>query len=150
MDELKYSFQIPIGDWSGDGHSICEYTYYKSNKPVEVVRDGYFLAKKNCPTLCPENFCRAYQDSKVDMSTYKMLIANYPGFEVDDTGIDLDSDDEVYFGAAEMLELTVRFLKIGDPDLVLEEITQPPMLAFYGHDSKKRHIGFIGYGTLGY
>lgn len=41
---MKYKFKIPIGDWSGDGHSKHEDYLIESNKPVEQVRELYFQA----------------------------------------------------------------------------------------------------------
>lgn len=40
-----YSFTIPIGDWSGDGHNACTYYQFTSNKPLQNVREAFFKAQ---------------------------------------------------------------------------------------------------------
>ena len=48
-EELKYLFKLPIGDWSGDGHSMCEYIKIRTNKTIEEVREGHFDLIKQFP-----------------------------------------------------------------------------------------------------
>jgi len=44
MEQNKYKFKIPIGDWSDDGHGKYVDYFIESNKPVEEVRELYFQA----------------------------------------------------------------------------------------------------------
>ena len=37
-----YQFKLPIGDWSSDGHCVCEYYLVSSNRPVEEVREAHY------------------------------------------------------------------------------------------------------------
>ncbi len=54
----RFAFQIPIGDWSGDYHSICEWFDATAAKPVGAVREAWFAAKAKLPEAChPDKFC---------------------------------------------------------------------------------------------
>ncbi len=136
--KLPYSFTIPIGDWSGDGHSQCEYFLFKSNKPVEEVREAYFNARRKFKNLSPESFCNDYQDSEIPEELIKE--ANTLGFKIDPDNFFHD----------ELAEYVAWFCCLGDHDLVLEKQanTNESMLVFYGYDHKKRHIGGFGYGMF--
>jgi hypothetical protein len=136
----RITFRIPLGDWSGDGHSKCEYFTATSAKSLIEVREAYFSAKEKLPKLiCPENFVNEYEDSTVPQEVIdKLKEYNY----------NLCKDSE-YFELEEMVKYVVWFINYGDPecDVKLEKIDD--MLVFYGVDKKKRHIGGFGYGLLG-
>jgi hypothetical protein len=137
-------FTIKIGDWSGDGHGKCDDFRFKANKPIEDVREAYFAAKKRYPKLCPEKFCAKYEDSSVPPDVRAGLRA--AGCPLRD---DASLDGEC-LSADEMAKIVAWFIGQGDSDLVVvpNDEEPVPMLAFYGDDKKKRHIGFIGYGLF--
>jgi hypothetical protein len=49
-----------------------------------------------------------------------------------------------------MSDLWIMLLQDTDPTLKLKKVVAEkiPMLSFFGYDEKKRHIGFVGYGTF--
>jgi hypothetical protein len=134
----RYTFKIPIGDWSGDGHGQCDWFIATAAKPIEEVREAFFTAKKLFPHLDPEQFCHDYEDSFVPSNIVAELATK---------GIHIDSED---FDPEGMARVVVWFLNQGDPELSVELIPEAdvPMLPFYGSDKKKRDIGFIGYGLF--
>lgn len=135
---VRHAFKIPIGDWSNDGHGQCEWYYATAAKPIEAVREAFFKAGKLFPKVNPETFCRDYQDGEVPGEVQA---------ELKFWGVPFDPDE---FWAREMADIVVWFLNQGDPDLDvrLDPEVAVPMLPFYGFDSKKRHIGHIGYGLF--
>jgi hypothetical protein len=132
-----YTFRIPIGDWSSDGHGQCDWYTVTSNKPVEAVREAFFAAQRLFPQADPTKFCDEYEDGAVPDET----IATYANL-----GLSIDEEN---FSTVEMADVVIHFLKLGDPELVLERVEDAPSLAFYGYDKDKRHIDCIGYGLLG-
>lgn len=134
----RYSFMIPIGDWSGDGHSRVEMFSASAAKPIVEVREAYFNAVQDLPTeVCPENFCESYGDSEVPEET--VVSARDLGFTIDPKN----------FGPKEMAKFVAWFVNQGDPEVdVRLEKRGADMLAFYGVDDKKRRINFIGYGLF--
>lgn len=130
---MEYKFEICIGDWSGDGHGQNESFLFGSNKPIEEVREAYFLAKKDFKNLCPENF--AYSDFLSD-EEIKIIIS---------TGFILEEEDSC--SPEEMARYVAWFCMKGNQELELNYLPGDsfPTLHFYSYDSKKRHIGFIGY-----
>lgn len=135
---MRYTFRIPIGDWSGDGHGQVEWVHATAAKPIEAVREAYFSAKARLPAACcPESFCDEYQERQMSKETRAALKA--AGARV-----------PRQMGVDAMASLVAWFLNQGDPDLdVRLDVEAQPMLPFYGEDAQRRHIGFIGYGLFG-
>ena len=141
---MSFKFKIAIGDWSGDGHGINEYFKIKSNKSVEEVREAYFKAIQILGKDYPKEICQEYEDdyvSEYDQEELEELGFVFTHYHENTLGL-------VYPTAKGMLELTLWFLKQGDPDLILKQEEEVPTLHFYGFDDKERHIGFIGYGLF--
>ncbi len=128
---------IEIGDWSGDGHGQKELYTFASNLPINDIREAYFSAKQKYPKLCPEGFCSDYGDPTVPKEVIEG--ASKLGFKI-------DPDD---FFTEEMAKYTAWFCQLGNSKLELKIQKSNPTLAFYGKDTKGRHISFIGYGFLG-
>jgi hypothetical protein len=139
------AFTIQIGDWSGDGHGHCEEFRFVANKPIEDVREAYFVAKKKHPKICPERFCDEYEVGTIPDEIHAALTA--AGAPVRDE----DDLEQEGITAGEMAGFVAWFCMQGDPDLVVKADPLPPVpyLAFYGADEKGRHIGFHGYGLFG-
>ena len=135
---IRYTFKIPIGDWSGDGHEKCDWFTAIANKPIKAVREAFHKAKKLLPHLNPESFCCEYEDAKIPERVVTALMIK---------GITIDSED---FSSETMAKIVVWFLNQGDSDLGVELTpeTDIPMLPFYGFDKQSRKIGFIGYGLF--
>lgn len=133
----RFTFSIPIGDWSDDGHGKTATFYATAAKPIEAVREAYFAVKAKLPdACCPESFCDEYEEPEMAPESRTALISK--GCEVpDEIGVDA------------MANIVVWFLNQGDPELDVKLNGKPlPVLPFYGFDPKKRHIGFIGYGLF--
>jgi hypothetical protein len=135
----EHTFSIAIGDWSNDGHGRCEHYWFKSNKPIEQVREAYFAAKKRLPKLCPDQFCDEYEQSEVPDSVYNALV---------EAGAPSLPDDGMCANPDWMASVVAWYLRQGDPTLTIESIKHPPMLQFYGTDAKGRHIDGFGYGLV--
>ena len=143
---IRYAFKIPIGDWSDDGHGKCDWFAATAAKPIEAVREAWFKAKELYPTVSPDSWCDAYEDNEIPDDVRLILEQMKAPIELST----LDGDDN-YIDVDLMAILVVWFLNLGDPklDAKLDPESATPMLPFYGCDSKKRHIGYIGYGLFG-
>ena len=159
---MKHKFRIPIGDWSGDGHSQNKDFVIQSNKPVEAVREAYFAASQKLGYNLDSSHdakkgpCTYYEERTIDNDWYTKLVGDGILNENDDIRINEDEEsgnpeDETYDVNINMfVGMVLAYLKVGDPELELERIEEEslPMLQFYGYDDKQRHIGYFGYGLF--
>jgi hypothetical protein len=147
MDEVQeYEFRMPIGDWSGDGHSICDYYSAYSNQPVEQVREVHFKAKE-VTGVDIEEICNEYEESILEQDIVEKLKGL--GFNFEDYFTEVE-EGELYADSWLMVNLWVFLLMKTDSTLrITVQKDSTPMLPFYSYDAKMRHIGFVGYGVLG-
>lgn len=132
----NYLIRVPIGDWSGDGHGQCEWYTFRASKPVEACRIAYFQARDAHPSIDPATWCCEYQDSEVPSDVIeKLQVMGCPTIPA-------------RFDHRAMAELLAWYLCLGDPELRIELLEEPPMLPFCGFDEKGRHIDFFGYGMF--
>ncbi len=140
MPDTRHKFNIPIGDWSDDGHGKVEWFLATAAKPIGDVREAWFKASTEHPDLSPATFCCEYEDSVLSKEMWdKLQAAGCPVCEPED------------FGSQDMAEVVAWFLNLGDPSLDVRIATSDeaiPMLPFYGHDDKGRHIEGVGYGLF--
>lgn len=111
----KYYFMLPIGDWSNDGHSKCDWFLVESNMPLENVFKSYFTAKEKLPEeICPANFCNEYGDSEIPQEICQKLVeAGCPKNIISNT-----IDDSCY---PEFLqEIVLWFIMQGNENLKLK------------------------------
>jgi uncharacterized protein YodC (DUF2158 family) len=141
-----YRFQIPVGDWSGDGHGRCDWYTAISNKPVEEVREVVF----QMDTLIPgfSGFFAEYEAAHITDAQLDSIVSVIPEavslFERDD--VDWNMLREHSEGYARLL---VMVLKASDPDLEIDlEIERMPSLVFNGRDDQGRHLSYGGYGLF--
>ena len=159
---MSYKFKLPIGDWSFDGHSKCDWFIIGSNKPVEDVREAYFRFVQHTGTgfdntVKDAPYTRYDGDPLLTVKWMKKIgLENHPFIEdvdasnvsvIDDTVIDDTVIDDI--GPDEFAQLFVDALNKFDSSLGLSiEWNDTDMFPFYGYDDQKRHIGHIGYGLL--
>jgi hypothetical protein len=146
-----YKFKLPIGDWSNDGHGICEYFLLSSSKSVEEVRETHFKIKEVTGIDLTE-ICSDYEENWFYDEEIIQKIIN-TGFDLKNK-CEFEEDDGyvcgVTFKPRVLAELWIYLLMYVDKSLKLEfmDEEETPMLSFYGFDKKRRHISFIGYGLF--
>lgn len=142
MNELKYRFRMPIGDWSDDGHGLCNWVLVASNKTVEEVREIHYQSKDRTG-IDIEEICAEYGEDVVSEDIKDKLAAlGFAGGTADNKNLMMSPDD--------MAALWVFILEKTDATLKLQILLEDelPMLPFYGFDDQGRHIGGVGYGTF--
>jgi len=133
---MQYRFKMPIGDWSDDGHGKCDWFEFSSNKPVEEVREIHFRGTKE--TFDIHAVCNEYGES-----TYSGPIPKWAEKYFD------KQYNDVIDGPVGLANLWADMLMQTDPTLNLTLVQDSiEMLPFYGFDSEKRHIEFVGYGLF--
>lgn len=141
---MRFKFKIPIGDWSGDGHSQCDTFVLKCNYPVEAVRQAYkdsckltrisfnhnndFTGiKRDWKEAQRYQIAAGYQDSTITRQVEKALAEHgiqvreeneYDGeYENED-----DREDVWIDGPEHFIELLMKFIKLSLLDLEYEII----------------------------
>lgn len=141
MDNLNRTFfRIPVGDFSGDGHSQCDYYTASSALSLKEVREAYFEAKYNIfpEYICPEDIVNLYGEYKLSEEIVESI--------KEETKFSLDENN---FYTKEMAEYVIYFINKGNPNCDARlESTVDDMLNFYGYDEKGRHISNFGYGLF--
>lgn len=142
-------WNIPIGDWSDDGHGKCDWFTIKSNFTVEQAREAYFKSvEKSGVDICKEIACE-YEDNSVSEKFLKVfpeflekgLVKHNPDFN-DEYNAEYYIED-----LSDLVEIICLFIQKYNLEFRYE-ILDIPMLPFYGYDEKRRHIGYFGYGLF--
>lgn len=133
-----HKFEIPIGDWSHDGHGKCDYFTVESSEPLSYVNELYESAKQIHPDLNPEEFCNDYEDSVIPENVYKRM--KLLGFDVERHTEKCYNDPEnrtIY--PIGMAVYVCWFISLMDKNLKLEVKDTPNRLEINGQ---------IGYGLF--
>lgn len=150
-----YKFELPIGDWSGDGHGKTEVYYIESNQPVEQVRELYFQACDKIGFSLDGSYLQTeltpnagYQDYTFSKETLQALLDF--GVKLDDNDIDYIIQQESTDGTELLCDIILKFIQTQDESLELKKLNRDeyPQFQFYGYDKKNRHIGYFGYGLF--
>ncbi len=125
-----YTFKVPIGDPSDDGHGKADIFTVECNHGILELKEAY---KQSCEKLQiafdhgtlklgwthPESKARTiaveYGDSKVSDLAYNILKEN----SISVNGGDDEDDDYKYWieGPEELLSIVMQFIKLSLPDL---------------------------------
>lgn len=143
---MNYIFKLPIGDWAKDGHRECEYYILKCNISLEELREVYFeTVKKVGAGLDSESlnkFCSEYLDNKITKRKIEELGLNWNNYS------ELEDIKEGVIYSETFCNLFIDYIITHNSFIKLKLTEDIPMFPFYGFDSKKRHIGGMGYGLF--
>jgi len=142
-------FQLPIGDWSGDGHGQCEWFTVESNKPLEEVREAHYKAVKL--PLNIEEFQSEYLSDPVSEEEVQAIrdCGLDPNCYLEEHDAeDLPIKEWRVINIAAMAQLWIDLLMKADAGLKLTLALKADMLPFYGYDSSGQHISQVGYGLF--
>lgn len=151
MEKLIYNWNLPIGDWSDDGHGKCVWFLISSNFTVEESREAYFKAVKESGVDISKEIAYEYEDSSVSEKVLKLIprFVDYlceEGLIINRSG---EGEDPKYHveEVKSMVKIVLLFIKRYTPEFDYK-IVENPMLPFYGFDEYGRHIGYFGYGLF--
>jgi len=141
---LNNLWQIPIGDWSDDGHGKCDWYIVKSNFTVEQAREAYFKSVEESKLDIANEIATEYEDHSVS----EKVVKTFPEF-VEKELIFKEPFCEDYYieDSFSLAEIVCLFIKKYNTEFEYE-ILNIPMLPFYSCDIKGRHIGHFGYGLF--
>ena len=151
MTPLEHTFRLPIGDWSGDGHSHCEYYTIESNKPLKEVRELYWLATERLGVALDERHKKEFETpcGDYERSTFDIDWLEKAGLTLADIGLkesDLEDEDTIQANEELFVHMFIAFVMKHCEGVELRHVEADDMFPFYGYDDKQRHIGFFGYG----
>lgn len=142
-------YEIVLGDWSGDGHSISERYLISTNKTNHEITLAYEQACQkvgwNFHDLCEDYEDNVISTEKLEQmeSVLGMNVFNSDIFN-SDIDIDKNEDGDGYcFYSDSYLKLLLAFIKSQDPDLILEVVVDKTAKLIVKHCS-------FGYGLFNY
>lgn len=112
--------KIVIGDWSGDGHMRTAEFTLESSMSVEDTQAAYKAAKEIVPShLHPSNICSEYGQYSVDSKFFNEIVEYYFK-DNEDWNLVEEDDDEVWMDTGWLAEITVAFVRKGNPEIKVE------------------------------
>lgn len=148
MNETKYYWILPIGDWSEDGHGHCSTYIVESEYPVENIREAYFKACEHYHLDFSNYLCADYMDGDI-WPSQKQFFKNI-GIDVDKIRkehYDNFGGSKSFISFKSYIRILFEFIKLGAPigELKLIEL---PSFQYMGTNSDGKHIGNLGYGLF--
>lgn len=145
-----YKFKLPIGDWSGDGHSVCDWYIIESNYTIEYIVEMYLQACEKLGFSLDGHGkgapCSEYQDYVFPKETTQALLDF--GVILDEEYIKCLLEFESTDGSYVFAEIILALIRTQNPELILKIVEDDiPILKHYDPKSKKS-IGFFGYGLF--
>ncbi len=137
-------WNIPIGDWSDDGHGKCDWFTIESNFTVEQAREAYF----NSVEKSGVNICKEVAYEYDDNSVSEKFLNAFPEFL--EKGLikhDPEYNEDYIEDSSDLVEIVCLFIQKYNQEFKYK-ILDIPMLPFYGFDEKGRHIRCFGYGLF--
>ena len=129
---MKYTFQLETGDTNGKGHCISEKRIFScthsSKELIEAYEKGSEITDFDLIVQCSE-----YEENAVSISDYNRIYEklkevdsdyyNSTGFTPFINNVDEYGDDHVVLCTDEYVELFLAMCKVGNPSILLEEVT---------------------------
>ncbi len=127
--------KFPIGDWSNDGHGLCDYFCASTEASIDEVRQAHF----DCIDVFGfdiGDICSEWGDRNIDPSIETKIRAIFPNFSFDGTPKNL-------------FNLWIDILNHVNPFLFLREVVDKSVPIHHcGFDDKGRHLKTPGYGLF--
>ena len=150
---MEYTYVLPIGDWSKDGHSQSENITMEMNKSKAEIIDAYHKTTELLNMTFDSNdmigsnpirLINSWEDNKLNKEVVDILSKHGVNFELFEGYY--PEEKVCYFVAAEEAAiLFMEFVKISLPDLEYEHINdETPYLFGYWGDLNIS----VGYGIF--
>lgn len=132
--------RFPIGDWSDDGHSSCDYYFATTTKTTQDVREAHFKCKE-IYGFDIGDIASDYEDNFINDDILDIIIREKI---IDESFENKNLNSEVIF------DIWLSILNKIDPSLHLISLNDKDYedINFYGSDDKKRHLETPGYGVF--
>ncbi|MFW6310698.1 MAG: hypothetical protein ACOC1K_00520 [Nanoarchaeota archaeon] len=147
-----YLFKLPIGDWSGDGHEMCEEFIIESNVsaedlvPIYIEMDKEYNLSSECQEYkeesLSEEFLEFLEEKGLDPNKY---LSSYGG------------TDNKFVHPQDMAQLIIDLLMLWDDSLKLKIKDEEIIPSFNNHLALKvanktggRELELPGYGLFKY
>lgn len=147
---MEYTYVLPIGDWSKDGHSQSENITMEMNKSKEEIIDAYHKTTELLNMTFDSNdmigsnpirLINSWDDNKINKEVADILSQHGVGLELFDNFL-----GNYYFDAEEAAILFMEFVKISLPDLEYKRVNDkiPYLFGYWGDLNIS-----VGYGVFG-
>lgn len=149
---MEYTYVLPIGDWSKDGHNQSENITMEMNKSREEIIDAYHKTTKllnmtfdsnDMAGSNPIRLINSWEDNRLNKEVVDILSKHGVNFELFE---DYYAEQDCYFVSAEEAAiLFMEFVKISLPDLEYRRIndTIPYLFGYWGDLNIS-----VGYGVF--
>lgn len=149
---MEYTYVLPIGDWSKDGHSQSENITMEMNKSKEEIIDAYHKTTELLNMTFDSNdmigsnpirLINGWEDDKLSREVADILSSHGVNFEL--FGDYYPEKDCYFLDAEDAAILFMEFVKISLPDLEYKRINnKTPYLFGYWGDLNIS----VGYGVF--
>ena len=154
---MEHTFELPIGDWSDDGHGKCERIIVRCSHSISACQAGYLASCYLTGYQFHHGSHTTDEDGKFVSIGGTALVCEYeqsgiPEFAVDDLkghGLDLsvmcDSmyEGEAYPGdATNMATIIMEFIKLSLPEMSWEFTDKVPRLFGYWDRNLNCQMGY--------
>lgn len=146
--------QIPIGDWSGDGHGHCDWFVVSYNAECDITK-AFLAAAELHPELRPDKFCDEYDDTTVPQHIVNVCLENNLEFvEIEH----YNGEDYYHLDSDNFVKYVIWFINLGDPDIDVQYSPENAIPRWHTNwaaqavnpEGPLSQIGFFGYGITSY
>lgn len=147
---MIYTFVVPIGDWSDDGHGKCDMLYVKTNTSRATLFPNY-ASNVALFGFGLDEIASNYEDSLLPRDAYEILMRHdFQKYAVDEEwgeyfpGGPQEDSDEIYLSTEKMLDIVMFFYGYGIEDFEWEPVKlNYPSLVGWGTP-----VTSVGYGLF--
>jgi arsenate reductase-like glutaredoxin family protein len=138
-------FKLPIGDWSGDGHSQCEYYIVEANFTFDMIVEAYIKMDEEYKI---SEQCSEYEDSRLSEEFIEFLESE--GLNPYDY---IETKEDPYIETDFLAQLVIDLMMHHDKRLELKIVRDDiPMLNNWAGQELKEKGGHVlslpGYGLF--
>lgn len=131
IDQEENIFKLSIGDWSQDGHNVYREYYFKCNKPLDVVQEGY---RQSCRDTgfqfhhrnTQQDYSRGfplfteYEEWSLPQKVYQEFISVFP--KGDDYFYDREEEYVSVEDTGSFAEMLMEFISLSIPGFKYEKV----------------------------
>jgi len=150
--KIAHQMHITLGDWSGDGHRICENVLINCSHTPEELRVGYKESCKKTGLFFTDEVASGYEERTMKLKAVEVFTSfDCPFEELLGDAFDWDAKkplEEQDLEPKYYIRLLMWFIGLSLKNLTYENAKNPPGFNGWGEEdlSEGCNTSFFGYG----